>query len=187
VGGDEVLPSLVTRALVDRVEVVREAAVDGLREGTHPDAYAPFVRALAAEEQTIRLNAVEALAALDDDRGVQYLVKHIRYSGGGPRSHIYVGRQIAYIRDYDVEVAQRAAIADPIIGTIQDGLVLDVRVASIQGNRIVLERRVTAGALSSLTGAEPAAPDVDVAEAWTQWWRENRHEYEPGGSRYREP
>jgi len=43
------------------------------------------------------------------------------------RANITLVNQIAYVRDYDVEVAQAAAIADPIMGVIQDGLVLDVR------------------------------------------------------------
>jgi type II secretory pathway component GspD/PulD (secretin) len=43
------------------------------------------------------------------------------------RANITMVNQISYVRDYDVEVAQAAAIADPIMGVIQDGLVLDVR------------------------------------------------------------
>ncbi|MHC4778812.1 MAG: hypothetical protein ACYTFG_09580 [Planctomycetota bacterium] len=43
------------------------------------------------------------------------------------RANITLVNQISYVRDYDVEVAQAAAIADPIMGVIQDGLVLDVR------------------------------------------------------------
>ena len=187
IGGERVEPTLVTRALVDRVAAVRGAAVEGLREGNHRDIYAPFVRAMAADEMAIRVNAVAALGELGDERAVGYLVKHIHYTGSGPRSHIYIGRQIAYVRDYDVEVAQRAAIADPIIGTIQDGLVLDVQVTSIEGDRITIERRYTSGALGRLTGAEPPGVVEDSRAAWTHWWRENRHDYEPGGARYRAP
>jgi type II secretory pathway component GspD/PulD (secretin) len=36
-------------------------------------------------------------------------------------------RQIAYIRDFEVEIAQAAAVANPVIGVVQDGVALDVR------------------------------------------------------------
>jgi type II secretory pathway component GspD/PulD (secretin) len=43
------------------------------------------------------------------------------------RSSIHVINQITYIEDYEVEVAQTAFIADPVVGVIQDGIVFDVR------------------------------------------------------------
>src|SRR5690606_29934708 len=43
------------------------------------------------------------------------------------RGHVAVVNQTAYVRDFDVEVAQAAFIADPKIDVIQDGIVLDVR------------------------------------------------------------
>ncbi|MBL8727805.1 MAG: hypothetical protein JNM25_05205 [Planctomycetes bacterium] len=43
------------------------------------------------------------------------------------RGHVAVINQTAYVRDFDVEVAQAAFIADPKIDVIQDGIVLDVK------------------------------------------------------------
>ncbi|MEE8104806.1 MAG: hypothetical protein V3T86_04650 [Planctomycetota bacterium] len=43
------------------------------------------------------------------------------------RANISVVNQISFLQDFDVEVAQTSFIADPVIGVIQDGLVLDVR------------------------------------------------------------
>jgi len=43
------------------------------------------------------------------------------------RANITLVNQLSFIQDFDVEVAQTAFIADPIIGIIQDGLTLDVR------------------------------------------------------------
>lgn len=43
------------------------------------------------------------------------------------RGHVAIINQTAYIRDFDVEVAQAAFIADPKVDVIQDGLVLDVQ------------------------------------------------------------
>lgn len=43
------------------------------------------------------------------------------------RAHMLHLRQIAYIRDFEVEIAQAAAVANPVIGVVQDGVALDVR------------------------------------------------------------
>jgi general secretion pathway protein D len=43
------------------------------------------------------------------------------------RAYLSSVNQIAFISDFDVEVAQTAFIADPVIGIIQEGIVLDVR------------------------------------------------------------
>lgn len=43
------------------------------------------------------------------------------------RGHVAIINQTAYVRDFDVEVAQAAFIADPRIDVIQDGIVLDVK------------------------------------------------------------
>jgi len=43
------------------------------------------------------------------------------------RANLTVVNQISFVQDFDVEVAQTAFIADPVIGVIQDGLTLDVR------------------------------------------------------------
>ena len=43
------------------------------------------------------------------------------------RGYVAVINQTSYIRDFDVEVAQAAFIADPKIDVIQDGIVLDVK------------------------------------------------------------
>jgi len=45
----------------------------------------------------------------------------------GSRASVSVIRQQAYVKDFNVEVANAAFIADPEIDVIQDGIVLDVR------------------------------------------------------------
>lgn len=67
------------------------------------------------------------------------------------RAHILVAEQQAYIRDYDVEIATSAAAYDPIIGIVQDGLVLDVRpIISNDRKYITLEMRPTVANLVEL-------------------------------------
>ena len=48
-------------------------------------------------------------------------------AGSSPRSHIFTGRQFAYIQDFDVEAFQFEVAADPQINVIHEGVVLDVR------------------------------------------------------------
>ncbi|MFT5461616.1 MAG: type II secretory pathway component GspD/PulD (secretin)/tetratricopeptide (TPR) repeat protein [Planctomycetota bacterium] len=64
------------------------------------------------------------------------------------RSNLTVMNQLAYLQDFDVEIAQAASIADPIIGVVQDGVVLDVRpVVSADRRFITLELRPTVATL----------------------------------------
>jgi type II secretory pathway component GspD/PulD (secretin) len=59
-------------------------------------------------------------------------------------SKIKVMNQVAYVRDFDVEIAQAASIADPIIGVTQEGTELWVRpVVSADRRFITLELRPT--------------------------------------------
>ncbi|MBN4049889.1 hypothetical protein JYT84_00515 [bacterium AH-315-M10] len=67
------------------------------------------------------------------------------------RANVAVINQVTYIKDYEVEVAQSAAIADPEIGTIQDGIVLDVRpIVSADRRYITMELRPTLAALARI-------------------------------------
>jgi len=67
------------------------------------------------------------------------------------RSNLTVVEQTAYIKDFDVQVAQSAYIADPVIGTIQSGVVMDVRpIISNDKKYITLELRPTIAVLDSL-------------------------------------
>ena len=60
------------------------------------------------------------------------------------RANLSVLNQVAYVQDFDVEIAQAASIADPIVGVIQDGVILDVRpVVSADRRFITLELRPT--------------------------------------------
>lgn len=60
------------------------------------------------------------------------------------RANLSVLNQVAYVADFDVEIAQAASIADPIVQVIQDGVVLDVRpVVSADRRFINLQLRPT--------------------------------------------
>jgi type II secretory pathway component GspD/PulD (secretin)/tetratricopeptide (TPR) repeat protein len=64
------------------------------------------------------------------------------------RANLSVMNQVAYVQDFDVEIAQAASIADPILGVVQDGVVLDVRpVVSADRRFIMMELRPTVATL----------------------------------------
>jgi type II secretory pathway component GspD/PulD (secretin) len=60
------------------------------------------------------------------------------------RVNISMLTQIAYIRDFDVEVAQFIEVGDPILGRLDEGVILDVRpIVSANRRYITLELRPT--------------------------------------------
>ncbi|HYC78120.1 MAG TPA: hypothetical protein VEI02_10885 [Planctomycetota bacterium] len=60
------------------------------------------------------------------------------------RAHLQVINHIAYVKDFDVEIAQAAVIADPVVDVIKEGVILDVRPTVSNDRRFVtLELRPT--------------------------------------------
>ena len=60
------------------------------------------------------------------------------------RANLTVLNEIAYIKDFDVEIAQAAVIADPIVDKIREGVVLDVKpIVSHDRRFVTLELRPT--------------------------------------------
>jgi type II secretory pathway component GspD/PulD (secretin)/Flp pilus assembly protein TadD len=60
------------------------------------------------------------------------------------RVNVSLLNQISYVRDFDVEVAQLQEIGDPVMGRIDEGVILDVRpIVSADRRYITLELRPT--------------------------------------------
>jgi hypothetical protein len=90
------------------------------------------------------------------------------------RANLTVVNQVSYIQDFDVEVAQTAFIADPVIGVIQDGLTLNFRALSHTGTYDIYEGAAYAGALRQLTDKDFGTD----AKAWAEWFRNERRAQE---------
>jgi Flp pilus assembly secretin CpaC/tetratricopeptide (TPR) repeat protein len=74
------------------------------------------------------------------------------------RGNLSVLNQVAYVQDFDIEIAQAASIADPIIDVIQDGVILDVRpVVSADRRYITLEMRPTIAQLKRPIAEKPTS------------------------------
>lgn len=178
--------TFVVRAMFDHDADVRREMTRALarQQELELDAEGSFLRALESPLSSIRKHAAEGLAILGTDRAIKPLLNNLAsiasgaaQSGGAqrpPRSHIFLGSQIAYVMDYDVEIAQGASIADPVIGVIQDGSLLDVAGYGVTIQReIAYEARAVRRALEHVTGEHPG----DTNQAWLRW-REQREQRE---------
>lgn len=167
VGGEDVLRPLITASILDREHTVRAAAVASLKEIGDPDVVKPIAKAMWSESSEVRMNAAEALGSIGGVQSVEYVLRRVMSSGGpGGRNNLFVGTQLSYISDFDVEIAQASQIGDPIVGTLREGVLLDVRVTSVREEWTEVERRVYYTALARASGRDFGQDAV----AWKKWF-----------------
>jgi hypothetical protein len=170
---DECVTALIRASIMDVSDGVRTAATAAVAAAANPDTIYPYLRALTSAYAPVRMNAAKAVGTFRDVRGIQTIIRRLRgIQGGTSRVNIQVGRQTSYIRDFDVEIAQAAQIGDPIVGSIQEGVVLDVRVLSIGWDMTTVERRVLYETLTRITGQDFG----ENVKAWTSWWEKNEEQ-----------
>ncbi len=88
------------------------------------------------------------LRALEKNQQVSELTSTSLSAQNTQRAYATMLNQITYVQDFDVEVALASFIADPIVGVISDGIVLDVRPTIAQNRQyITLELRPTVATL----------------------------------------
>jgi hypothetical protein len=136
-----------------RVDVVSE-----IRDASqHDDAAVYLTRWLNRGKATLKLRSARVLGDLGSSKALPALHamrKSIRKSvakrrrgagAGATRGHVAFTEQRSVISDFNVEIAQGAAIADPVVTTVQSGVVLDVTIGGIQWDRyiLMLDRAVT--------------------------------------------
>jgi hypothetical protein len=143
----ERIKPLYRRSILDPSPVVRTECVRSLKVTEDPVFCRLFAKSLASSNQAVRIAAAEALAELELPQGAEPIVRLLAgETPVAPRNHIISVTQVSYVKDYDVEVAQNAVIADPVVDVAMDGMVLDVAVVSIQA-----ERKVYFSALRRMT------------------------------------
>jgi hypothetical protein len=168
------LSTLLHRAVLDRSEDVRLAASLALGDVGEEGLIVPVVAALGSNHPVVRMNAAQSLGSMGYRAAVEPLISSLVNLAAGdgahrPRGTIHVGRQIAFVQDFDVDVAQSAAIGDPSIGTIQEGATLDVRVMGVSGPSMASQSATIRKSLEQLTGAQPGR----TRSAWKTWWEQN--------------
>jgi hypothetical protein len=166
----ESLRPLIRASITDPSPAVRDAAVSAVRAYGLSGVLAPYATALGSMRPQIRNNAIQAIGTLGDIEGIGVLIRYWEQIGGGSgRAYIYNGNQLSFIQDFDVEVAQTAFIADPMVGTLQDGSVLETKVMGTERRFTTVERQIIRRSLKALAGVDMGS---DV-KAWVSWAARN--------------
>lgn len=177
-------PLLVERALYDAVTDVRRGAALAVRDADSTEGVLELASALMDDHAGVRTHAADALGIVAHPATAAALMtalpRAVAAASGstvasGPRGHVFVGKQRAYVADYEPEVATNAVIANPEIGVVQEGAVLDVRVLGAGGYGYGASTEVSAirSALGRVTGADVH----DTNSAWSRWWKNNGEEW----------
>lgn len=158
--------------VLDRSKKVRTTAIDIGKPSIKPQDVQYMAAGLGHSSAKVRVRTAEALGGLGHPQAIRLLVKAGPYAASGlaaggdgtaTRGHIAFLNQQAYIRDYDVEVAQAAFIADPKVDALTSGTVLDVTVAGVYEIRTIV--KAYRYALRDLTRQDPG-PDP---RRWADW------------------
>jgi len=167
----EELRAAALHALLDASAEARVHAALMLAAARDPGVTGPFTQALLESRHAlVRERAAEALGHMGYAVAVPALIARlaapVNSSGGGrpPHAHVWFGTQRAYVQDFDVEVAQFAGVADPVVNTLVEGAVLDVGVVSTLEVRSS-EGPAVRGALQRLVGERK-----NTAREWLTWW-----------------
>ena len=172
IGDETEVAPLAQLAVEDRYRTVRVAAVQALRAIDAPDTSLHFVKALSASSPYQRVHAIEGLRAFPDRRSVRSLIETWHgISGGFGQGYFQDTTITTYITDYELASGGTGfvavEIADPVVGQIQTGTILDVKVEYVE----IVARIQT---LSYLTGARPGRERKD----WAAWYNENKDTFE---------
>ena len=179
----EAAKPLMVHALLDASEPVRRESAFALRAFGDPALIAPALRALEKGSPTVRIQAASTLGDMGYAAAVEPMIARLAalQSGSGerlPHSYIFQGRQLAYIQDFDVEVAQFQAVADPQVNVLVEGQVTEAAIRGVQVHEVTVEASAIRTSLGKLTGAQPGR----TTQAWLAWWQENAARWRAGSS-----
>lgn len=121
-GSDGDRPLLIVEARV--IEAPRDVLVE------RPTAQHP-VRFLDEAQATSLLRQIE------EQEQVQVLSAPRLSTFDGQRANISILNQISYVQDYEVEVGATTTVSDPVVGVVQEGLVLDLRPVLSQDQKVI--------------------------------------------------
>lgn len=127
----------------------RSSIVSEIKDERQADDAALYLtRWLDGGKPTLQVRSAEALGALGSPKALPALhakrksirksVKRRAGGGGATRGHVAFLETQSYIADFNVEIAQAAAIADPVVRQIQSGVVLDATVGGIVWDRYII-------------------------------------------------
>ena len=171
------LKGLLLLSVHDPAEEIRQEAAIALGRAGEPAVCTPLLKALDSQNGHVRVRATEALGYVGHVEIVEPLMTRLKAAQAGgsaghsvPHSYIFTGKQLAYIQDFDVEVATNVAVADPTVNVRVEGMVLEAGIRGIEEVQYVrMERAAASNALRRLTGQNPGRN----AKAWLKWWEKD--------------
>ncbi len=153
---------LAEASLQSKETLGRLHAASALQDLDADSALAVWSHALFRGRFQERLFAVENLGRSQISGAIQPLMVAVAASRRAPGRFVFCGRQVALVTDFDVEIAQAAAIAKPKISVLMEGAALEVRVVSSTLSRAACR------SLRRLTGENPGPGEED----WLRWWED---------------
>ncbi len=162
------------RAILDRDrELRREIARSEVSAGDPVATLQQWTPGLLHDDPAIRIRTANAMAELGAEQAVEVLAAAgpiagtPRAAAGGiaKRAHMFQTTTRSIVRDFDVEIAQAAAVANPVIGTATSGVSFDVAVPAVVTKRVAIEKAYRR-ALHKLTGEDPG-PRTDQWAGWS--------------------
>jgi hypothetical protein len=163
---------LLQHAVLDTSAAVRRSAAEALANADDVSLIVPVVRALDSDNPRVRAQSAEALGFMAYPAAVEPLIGFmsaaLQSSGSDrvPHGYIFVGRQRAYLQDFDVEVATFQAVADPQVNVLLEGDVLEAGVVGVNQFPVSVETSAARGSLRRLTGEDPG----HSVRSWERWW-----------------
>jgi hypothetical protein len=167
--------TLRTAILDNEAEVRREAVRIARDHNLTVGAVGYLAPGLMHGNADVRIRTAEAMEAIGDVAAVKHLVvagpsagKALAKANSAARAHVAFIQQQAYVQDFNVEVASASFIADPKIGVLQSGAVLDVTILGVEQYRLRIQK-VYRRVIHKLAGSDPGAD----ADRWPTWLMRN--------------
>lgn len=169
----DLAPRIAETLIADGDAAVRRAALEAaVAYGRNQHILVRVLQELDKGEKA-RAAAMDVLERLADPHAVAALIRTLDGGGSGFAgftSSMAVTNQVAYVSDFDVEVANAAYIANPTVSVAQEGATLEVTVYGSSERGISrAERDRIAHLLEHLTGARFGTD----AKAWSNWLASN--------------
>lgn len=157
--------------VLDPSQKVRDATINLCKKTVQADDIQYMASGLAHSNPKVRIRTAEALGKIGHRQAIPLLAKAGPYAASGlaksdssqTRAHVAFINQQAYIRDFDVEVASAAFVADPKVDALISGSVLDVTVIGVHEVRTIVASYRKA--LKHLTTHDPGADP----RTWREW------------------
>ncbi|MEM7164359.1 MAG: hypothetical protein AAF581_02790 [Planctomycetota bacterium] len=153
-------------AVTDGKRSVRDEALRVLKKWNHADTALSFIPYVGSGDERQRVNAVRALNVFPDKRAAGTLIDRAsQIYGSFGRVHFASVVQRAYVKDYELVSGGTGLVvqevADPVIDTMNTGVVLDIEVKRVE----LVSIFATLGRISG----ERYGTNVPK---WREWWAE---------------